>query len=179
MLQLETQRTRDRVEIMAGRPRCGRWMSLLLQGAAHVLVDRSSGGGQVVAMGVGEAAALAAQLAAVVEAERFAAVAAIGGIDSIESLAEGVAESHSLQMLPGALRWFDEADVAAALAPLAMVISDVRDKHGKALSGERLQALHDWPAQRYGVHGRGEALTLKPGPLPFAELAEWVGRTGR
>jgi len=119
--------------------------------------------------------ALSVQTAGVLEPAQIAAVAALAGLDSIESLAEGVAEMHELQMaLPGALQWFDEADLAAALAPRPVFVSDVRNKAGQATEAEQLSQIYEWTERRYHQAGVTSGWRLSRGPVSAADLADWI-----
>ncbi|MFV1966246.1 MAG: hypothetical protein ACC628_12550 [Pirellulaceae bacterium] len=117
-------------------------MKLLTRGADYLKqqaeADSILQSSRTVAVGIGPSAALSAQFAGLVEPEAFVGVAALRGLDRIESLAEGIADNHSLQMLPGALRWFDEADLAAAIAPKPLLLAQVKDKYGHNISVDQI-----------------------------------------
>ncbi|MBN1342971.1 MAG: acetylxylan esterase [Phycisphaerae bacterium] len=176
VFHVHTQKANPREEIMSGKCRCGRWAKLAIGGADLL---KARGVGRVTAMGVGATGAMAAQFAAILEPEKFVAVVALNGLDSIESLSEGIAESHEMQTtIPGALRVFDLVDLAGAIAPRPQLIAGPVDKGGRTLSAERLRALFDWPIRAYARRGGADRLKLVPG-LPSSEvLAEWIGSRG-
>jgi len=165
-----------RHEIMSGRPRCGEWARLVIREAEY-LRNHANGFQAVAAVGVGPVATLAVQFAGILEPDTITAVVATGGLDSIESLAEGIAEMHDLQMmLPGALQWFDEADLAAVLAPRPVLITDVHDKSRKSVSTEHLSGRYEWTRESYRRQACTDRLTLTGGPLSADALSEWIKR---
>jgi hypothetical protein len=113
-------------------------------------------------------------MAGIVEPNRIKAVAALGGLDSIESLSEGIGESHSQQMLPGMLRWFDEADLAAALGPKPTLLAGVTNKHGNLLSSDRLDQRYKWTRIRFRRLQETDALRLVSGMPSQQSLAQWI-----
>jgi len=172
VLHLHTQRADDRVEIMAGRPRAGVWAKMLVRGADFLQRQADPPSNRVVGVGLGWTAALAVQMAALVEPRRFAGAAALGGLDRLESLSEQIDEFHSIQMLPGALRWFDEEDLLAALAPCPVLVAGATNKKGSPLSASALAERYGWAVERYGPQ-HGGRLQLHAGQITPAEMAQW------
>jgi hypothetical protein len=177
VLQLDIPSAADRVMVTSGRTRCGLGMRLLVRGAGYLHGEAKPAGAKAAAVGLGKTAALSAQMAAIVAPERLAAVAALGGLDRLESLSEEITEKHSLQMLPGALRWYDEADLAAAMAPLPLLVGKVADKRGEFLSDSQLADHYAWAIQ-YHQQCNGRGLRLQPGETSAATVACWLRRGG-
>jgi dienelactone hydrolase len=164
-----------RHEVMSGRPRCGEWARLAVRGAEYLGDAPGLGTKGVVAVGVGPVAVLAVQFAGILEPGQIQAVAAIGGLDSIESLADGVAEMHELQMmLPGALNWFDEADLAASLAPRAVLVADVRDKAGRRVDKQRLDLRYEWARRQCGNMKAANRLEVSAGSVSSGAMASRI-----
>ena len=172
VLQLVADQTEDRREIMSGSPRTGRWALLLRHAAKAVHALPEFRGFSLVAVGEGLNAARAAQFAAISEPGRYQAVIALRGLADLHSLGHGAAQYHSHQMQPGALRWFDTDDLAAALAPLPQWIGDTRDARSQALDQNALTQRYRWTTGRYRL--RPGPLYLAAGATKSAQLARWL-----
>ena len=127
---------------------------------------------RLVAVGEGFNAARSAQFSAITEPGRFAAVVALQGLDRLASLGHAVDQYHSHQMQPGALRWFDADDLAAALAPLPQWIGDTRNQQLQPLELTALTKRYHWAQSRY--RPSTGTLHLGPGHTSSAALARWI-----
>ena len=177
VLRLETPITEDRRAIMSGKPRCGRWSKLLIRGADFLRSRDNLEDSITVSVGIGPNAALATQIAGILEPERFSAIAALEGLDSIESFSEKVTDQNSLQMLPGMFRWFDEADIAAGLAPKPLLISGVTDKKGQFLPRDLLDLRYTWTRSRYSGLENSMMFTLSSGRPLSKDLVDWLRKS--
>ncbi|MEA1951954.1 MAG: prolyl oligopeptidase family serine peptidase, partial [Planctomycetota bacterium] len=175
VLHVHTQSIHDRIASMSGKNNYERRMTKLLRGAAWLASDRSGVKSErVVAVGVGRMSSLGAQFAANVEPDTLVAAAGLEGLDSIESLSEGIAEWNALQLLPGALRAFDETDLPAAIAPGPLLLANVHDKHGKQLDSKRLAQLYAWAIDQYRRENAEGNLLLRAGDRKPSLLADWI-----
>ncbi|MEE3371206.1 MAG: acetylxylan esterase [Planctomycetota bacterium] len=172
VLWLVADQTDDRREIMSGSPRTGRWALMFRHAATAVQALPEFKGISLVAVGEGLNAARAAQFAAISEPGRYRAVIALRGLTDLPSLGHGVAQFHSYQMQPGALRWFDADDLAAALAPLPQWIGDTRDARLQILDQKTLSDRYRWTTTRY--RSRSGPLHLAAGTTGSPQLARWL-----
>jgi hypothetical protein len=171
-LQLQTQETQVRYEIMCGKPRCGRWAKLALCGAEFL---RQQLGKATVILGIGRVSAWAVQFAGILGRDRLAAVCAVEPLDRLESLSEGIGEMDPLQgMLPATLRWLDEADLPAALAPIPVMLADIRKKDGTPLTEAEAEERYKWSRKVYGNLNRQGRLDLHIGSCSPETVARWL-----
>ena len=172
VLHLVADKTDDRQEIMSGSPRIGRWALMFRHATAAAQSRPEFKGLTLVVLGEGFDAARSAQFAAIAEPGRYGAVVALQGLDQLDALGHGVAQYHSHQMQPGALRWFDADDLAAALAPLPQWIGDTRDACLQPLSQTALSHRYQWSADRY--RSRPGPLHLGAGKTESPQLQRWI-----
>ncbi len=172
VLYVNTRKVQPRYELMTGKLRPGNWAEMILAGIKYM--NDQTGEGVAVA-GKGEVSAWAVQFAAIAGGEDITAACIIDPPGSLESLSADITESYPLQvMLPGALRWFDESDIAAALAPLPVLFAGVHDKHGKLLRREELKKRYRWSLKNYKFAGSKSDFYFLPGsPSPVA-VGAWL-----
>ena len=170
VLHLVADHAHDRREIMSGSPRIGRWALMLQNAASAVRALPEFRGCSLVALGEGLNAARAAQFAAISEPGRYHAVIALRGLADLPSLGHGVAQFHSHQMQPGALRWFDADDLAAALAPLPQWIGNTRNARLQTHDQKTLSRRYRWATTRYSAG----PLQLRAGQTESQQLARWI-----
>jgi len=72
------------------------------------------------------------------------------------------------------LRWFDEADLAAALAPKPLLLAGVTDKHGEPLSSGQIHGRFAWPKTCFTRLGQSDALRLVSDKPSYQSLARWL-----
>ena len=75
-------------------------------------------------------------------------------------------------MQPGALRWFDADDLAAALAPLPQWIGDTRNARLQTHDQKTLSRHYRWATTRY----HAGPLQLSAGQTESQPLARWIKR---
>jgi len=178
ILHFHGRKSHVRQEIMAGKPRAGRWAALFIRGAKYLHSKTTRPSRPVVAVGLGKVAAPAARFAAILEPDQITGVVTIGGLDSIESLSEKPDESNSLQVsIPGACRWFDESDLLAGLAPKPVLVADVRDKQGNVIPEEKFLRVNTWPFETYKAKNHEGQLQFSAGPLEVERLVNWLKAT--
>ena len=170
VLHVAADHASDRREIMSGSLRIGRWALLLRNAGRAAQALPVFQGCSLVALGEGLNAARAAQFAALSEPGEYRAVIALRGLADLRSLGRGVAQFHSHQMQPGALRWFDADDLAAALAPLPQWIGDTRNARLQAHDQTTLQRRYRWATTRY----HSGPLQLSAGQTESQPLARWI-----
>jgi hypothetical protein len=172
VLHLAADHATDRREIMSGSLRIGRWALMLRNAASAAQALPEFQGCSLVALGEGLNAARAAQFAAISEPGHYQAVIALRGLADLRSLGHGVAQFHSHQMQPGALRWFDADDLAAALAPLPQWIGDTRNARLQTHDQKTLSRHYRWATTRY----HAGPLQLSAGQTESLPLARWIKR---
>ncbi len=77
-------------------------------------------------------------------------------------------------MLARMLRWFDETDLAAAVAPKPLLICGTRDKYGRPIPARRMEAIYKEARSRYKALCRESAPRLATGPCGLRTLTEWL-----
>ena len=174
VLHIESDKTDHRREIMSGSPRAGRWAHMLISGATAVGPYFLKQPESIILFGEGLIASLAAPFAAIAAPEVFTHVITLGGLDQIDSLSSHPSEAHPLQMLPGALRGFDESDVVSALAPRPALIGNVHNRQNVPLTSSEINERFGWAIRRYQTLNHTPNLRLISGPVSTAALDTWL-----
>ena len=128
----------------------------------------------IILFGEGQTASLAVPFAAIIAPKAFTHVITLGGLDQINSLSSHSGETHPLQMLPGALRGFDESDIVSALAPRQALIGDVRSRENVPLTSSEINERFAWAIRRYQTLSHTPNLRLMFGPVSTAAIDTWL-----
>ncbi|MEE2738520.1 MAG: alpha/beta hydrolase family protein [Planctomycetota bacterium] len=174
VLHIESDKTDHRREIMSGSPRPGRWAHMLISGTSAISPYLLKQPESIILFGEGQTASLAVPFAAIAAPKAFTHVITLGGLDQINSLSSHYGETHPLQMLPGALRGFDESDVVSALAPRPALIGDVHNRENVPLTSSEINERFEWAIRRYQTLSHTPNLRLMSGPVSTAAIDTWL-----
>ncbi len=107
---------------------------------------------------------------------RIAGAAIVGMYSSYQAVTDGERYNPKFvySMVPGALRAYDLPDLAAAVAPRPLLLTNFVDSNGQPLDSVAMSAASAVVSRYYEVNRAARFLKTAVDPDPVAQLTDWI-----